>query len=400
MRHAMPSPSGDDAAGIRYPHWGYTVSPCTYLKELHPHTSDDALVRFWEGPHKYALRARPAGTWVTDHVLSVTGFLDTLAPEFPEIIAINTCKSVKVRFLFWYENRLRYPDPRTPVARFKGEPIWPPKYYCFIPLVVFIKILRGMDLAAKETWGDMTWRPVLPPPLGNLSPKDISDAWSRAGTELHGQIERYLNRMPSPTPRTAEWDQVLWFLRDHAAQYEWIRTEMRIAIPGLRICGSFDALARTRDGRYILVDWKNSKKIKASPEEDTDARESKRFFPPLQMLHATARNKYTLQATMYKIALEKHCGIRIAEMYLVIFHESNPTYIKAPVSDLASEYPEVKAALYSILRKRRRFVAEVLQQEEAAMRAGEPDEDEMQAALEADAEREARGRMLRRVYPH
>ncbi len=347
---------------------------CTYLQLLHPHPKDDVMVRFRAEDHSYSIRAGLGGTWTSSNVLSVTGFLSTLGEPFPSFLAGVTCKSVNKRFHFWYANRHLYPDPRSDVAEFRG-PIWPEKYLCHVPLAVFARILKGKSLDEVET--------PLPEPLGKYTAQDVSDAWSRAGTLLHANIERHLNMHPQPTPTAPEWPQVLRFFHDHRRVWRWFRTEMRVAIPDLRMCGTLDALARhEEDGRFILVDWKNSKKIKSSADLDEDFGEDKYLFPPLDFIADTSRNKYFFQAALYKLALEQEYGIQIAEMYIVVFHYSNEDYIKIRVPDMDSD-PELLGAFRAKLQERRDFVQKLLREEEEAQNSEGPDQDEIDAALEA-----------------
>lgn len=318
----------------------------TYLQSLHPHPKD-GMVRFQAKDHTYTLIRNPDGSDIQEgasiSLLSVTTFFKSYTPPFPGYIVSATCKSINTRFQFWYENRDKYPDPSATHPRFKG-PIWPDKYHCFIHPDVFKHILAGSEEALSEL------KHPLPTPLGTFLNKDVSAAWSRDGTQLHADIERFLNRVPSPMPACKEWQYFMQFLEERP-DLKIIRTEMRLVHLELGICGTLDGLAmRSTDGRYVLIDWKMSKKLKQKAGDD-EVYKVEYMKPPLQHLESTSRNLYYLQQNLYKILLKKEYGYDLAEMILVVLHQSNDGPVIIQVPDLGQD-PKTRAALTQILNDR------------------------------------------------
>lgn len=327
----------------------------TYLQSLHPHPKD-GMVRFEPKGHEYILIRTPEGIKLEDHItvplLSVTSFFKAYTPPFPGYIVSATCKSVNTRFQFWYENRHQFPDPSTDHPRFKG-PIWPDKYHCFVHPDVFKHIVAGREEALAEL------KHPLPAPLGTFTNKHVCEAWSRDGTQLHADIDRYVNRIPSPIPSCKEWDYFMQFLHQYA-DLKFIRTEMRMVHLELGMCGTLDCLAlRQSDGKYVLIDWKMSKKLKSNPAED-EVYKVEYMKPPFQHLESTSRNLYYLQQNLYKIFLRKEYGYEISEMILVVLHQSNKGPVIIQVPDFGKD-PQTRMALVQALNDR---VATVKRQRE------------------------------------
>jgi len=320
----------------------------TYLSKRNPHTKD-GTIRFQAKDHVYAFVSGSKIT--TNGVVSVTGLLSDYIPPFPEFATYATLKSVNSRFRHWYDNRHESPNPRAFSMAFgkNGSVLWPEHYDSFVPLSVFRAILMKQDV--KEVWEH-----AIPAPVGTFRIEDVSEGWTRNGTELHHHIERLLNEMPSPVPDRLEWNSVLTFLDtcENAYGLKWLRTEMRIGMESLRLAGSTDAIAlRKRDHKLILFDWKNSKKLAIRAEEDTDANEKKNMYPPFEHLKATARNKYFLQQNMYKIILKREYGYDIEEMWLVIFPpRKSDRHIRIAVPDFTKTLNQTRAGLMHVLNAR------------------------------------------------
>lgn len=326
-----------------------------YLKQKHPHPKD-GLVRFDEASHTYKIRIGN-DEWIESHILSVTKFLDKFVPEFPSHIAFVTMKSVNKRFAYWYKNRDKLADPESYAPEFFG-PIWPEKYYRYVPRHVFVQILRNEPIPDEE-------RLKLPEPLGRYTAQSVRDSWVRPGKELHDQIDRFLNRMPSPTPDTKVWRQFMCFIAEAERRgYTPIRTEMSVALPSARLAGRFDlVMRRSKDKKMEMFDYKTTDKIKQKPELDLDYAKAGQMNPPFEMLRATSRNKYMLQQNLYSLFLAREYGILLEGMWLVIFHETNPGFMLIRVQDISKD-PILRDAMNRALSMRMAELEKLLSQEE------------------------------------
>jgi hypothetical protein len=339
MESAPPAPRKGDA--IEY----------TYLSTLHPHPKD-GMVDFQSDGHLYFLPHAPE-----EELVSVTTFLKDLFPPFSKYILFGVFKSIHTRFQFWVEHKSRFPNPRAYHTQFNG-PIWPEKYDVFIPPETFEALARlGQDPESLQNYQP------LPKPYGNFSIQHIQDAWVRDGVALHLNIELFLNRIPSPTPPGRDWCLFMQWLDSRHAEWEIVRSEMRVYHPDLNIAGTIDCLVRRRsDGRYIVVDWKRSSKLKFRPEDDEDLKYDKYMNPPFQFLKATDRNKYALQLNMYSIILRKVYGMDVAERYLVCLHPSNHGPIEILVPDFGTD-PKVRKAMVQVLHARKEQVYKIREEQ-------------------------------------
>jgi hypothetical protein len=274
-------------------------------------------------------------------VQSVTEFISTYYPEFNVHIAFSVAKSVNKRFQFWYDNRHRYPDPRTRVPPF-NDGIWPDKYDVHVSPEIFTSILHKQPISVDIP---------LPVPLGKYTTEHVEHAWSRDGTRLHNEIERFLNRVPSIPPCAKEWKRFMEFLH-HNGDQQWWRTEFRMGCPDWHICGSTDAIAIGPDGEYVLWDWKRSGKLKADASQDVIYDRDKKMNAPFGYIPATDRNKYYFQLNIYKMILKKRYNIHIAAMYLMVIHPTLDRYLKIAVPDFETRHPKTYTLLKQELDKR------------------------------------------------
>ena len=59
--------------------------------------------------------------------------------------------------------------------------------------------------------------------------------------------------------------------------------------------------------------------------------------PPIEHLDDCNFNQYSLQLNLYKHILEKHYGIKIEGMFLVVLHPNNSTYLKMDIKCMQKE---------------------------------------------------------------
>jgi hypothetical protein len=190
-----------------------------------------------------------------------------------------------------------------------------------------------------------------------------------SGSWLHYNIECILNHLPTPTssltldaatsfpahlgdcPPLPELDQFRAFQRQilQARGIDSYRTEWRIAAPDLSLGGSVDFIGRDAQGRYVMFDWKRSKRLMEAAAAVTSTSTSPHRFrkmarcpsyllgvissliliissfsrPPLEHLEDSDLTRYSLQLNVYRHILRHYYNIEVAEMFLVAFHEES-----------------------------------------------------------------------------
>jgi hypothetical protein len=326
----------------------------TYLRDLNP-LPGDPLVRFSEEGHRYQFRLSEDASWQDG--VPVGDFIGVFAPEFPEFMVINVRNSLNSRYEYWrkanaYSGKhgVPYLDPRETVKMrpwSKPGVLWPEKYHAFLPPEVFRRIHDGdVETVRSEGW-------KVPHLDGGFTNEDVQQGWTREGTELHGRIEASLNHAtPLPGRETTEWAYFQAFLRDHPT---WVpfRTELNVALPEYGICGRIDAIFfDTQTGKYILIDWKCSKKLKAREEDDEDYETEDVLKGPFEGIPATTRNKFFIKKNVYRIGMKRSHELEIGSMYLLVLHRSNPGYvlIRIPICS-ETRNQEMHARIQSALKR-------------------------------------------------
>lgn len=117
------------------------------------------------------------------------------------------------------------------------------------------------------------------------------------------------------------------------------RTEWNIYDAEKGIAGSPDLIA-AYDGKLLMFDWKRSTKlVRASGNayQIIDDCWGKYGFGALSTLRDNAFVHYSLQQGIYRYILEKHYGIRLHGMYLVIIHPDYERYYCIPVMDVSEQ---------------------------------------------------------------
>lgn len=155
-----------------------------------------------------------------------------------------------------------------------------------------------------------------------LTPTQIKEKWDmlrdescHLGTQLHYNIEMFLNQKPHTT--TIEFNYFLQFLQSHPiVPY---RTEWKIYNEEYKIAGTIDLLVDNENGTYSLYDWKRVKEIKMTSFFRT-------YSTTIPHILDTNYWHYCLQLNMYKFILESTYGKHISHMYLIQLHPLLHTY--------------------------------------------------------------------------
>lgn len=174
--------------------------------------------------------------------------------------------------------------------------------------------------------------------------KEITTEWSNSGkeasalgTSMHLNIENYYNSRPFDDKfiATDEYKLFQKYLQDYA-NYKAYRTEWQIYATKYKIAGSIDMVYHdpNNPGKFIIADWKRSKEIKfENPYE--------KGLPPIQHVPHCNYWHYTLQLNLYRLILEKYYSLEISEMFLVILHPNNDTYVRIDISRISKELIEM-----------------------------------------------------------
>jgi hypothetical protein len=189
-----------------------------------------------------------------------------------------------------------------------------------------------------------------------MSPAAIKAAWnangkeaSEAGTAMHLGIEMVMNGAEAVVEQhikdTIEWKYFWNYWREDCKIWEPWRTEWEVWDEDLKLAGSVDMIYRNRrDGTYAVYDWKRSKEIKMENTFQSG-------FGPVSHLPDCNYWHYTLQLNLYRWLLEKHYGIVVSEMALVIMHPNNNNYRRYKLNRLEEE-------IEGVIEARRKAVAE------------------------------------------
>jgi hypothetical protein len=233
----------------------------------------DKEVRFVEKTHTYYVKGSSKG------IVSTTGFVHSFFPHF---------------------------DPLATISTMKASPKW----------------------ADSKYFGQ--------------SDKEIADGWtvsgkeaSGAGTNMHLAIEQHLNgaitRIDESVKATKEWEYYMNFWRDVKEDLEPYRTEWEVWDEEYKLTGSIDMVfKRKSDGAYVIYDWKRSKEIKMDNKWDTG-------LGPMEHLPNSNYWHYTLQLNVYRWFLQKHYGLKIVELCIIILHPNNQNYQKFKLNILDDE---------------------------------------------------------------
>lgn len=167
-------------------------------------------------------------------------------------------------------------------------------------------------------------------PLNGKTDQEIIDIWAASGkeasgkgTNLHLAIEQHLNgalaRIPEEVKQTPEWQYYMNFSEDTKDSLEPYRTEWEVWDEDYKLSGSIDMVfKRKSDGLFAVYDWKRSKEIKKDGYDSG--------LGPLSHLPNANYWHYTLQLNVYRWFLQKHYGIKVVELCIVIFHPNNKNY--------------------------------------------------------------------------
>ena len=243
-------------------------------------------------------------------LLSVTGFIHSLFPEFNAAKVIDEMMTNEKKWLDKKEN----------------------KYFGMTPDEIMAQWEETRSVAAAE------------------------------GTFIHENIEKYYNHA-GYDPLSREFTLFRGFEKEHVTNKLCpFRTEMIVYDKELCITGSIDMLYERGNTKYpcyngtsrfqtasepkhlIMCDWKRSKELKKYNPYQSGCVDATFTCGDCNYVH------YTIQLCLYKYILEKNYNVIIDEMWLVLLHPNQETFIKENVI----WYPPM---MDGILKYRRDYLA-------------------------------------------
>lgn len=189
-----------------------------------------------------------------------------------------------------------------------------------------------------------------------MSAAAIKAAWSangkessEAGTAMHLGIEMVMNGaeaiVEDSIKASIEWRYFWNYWRDDCEIWEPWRTEWEVWDEDLKLSGSVDMIYRNKkDGTFAVYDWKRAKEIKMDNTFEGG-------YGPVSHLPNCNYWHYTLQLNLYRWLLEKHYGVVVSEMALVVIHPINKNFRRYKLNRLEDE-------IEGVIEARRLAVAE------------------------------------------
>jgi PD-(D/E)XK nuclease superfamily len=203
------------------------------------------------------------------------------------------------------------------------------------------------NMMSSKKWPQSKW-------FGKTA-DEIKAAWnangreaSEMGTAMHLGCEMAMNdawdEIPAEVKKTVEWEYFNRYWDKYKDELEPWRTEWEVWDEELKLAGSIDMVYRKKsDGTYCVYDWKRAKEIKFENDFQSG-------YGPVKHLPDTNYWHYTLQLNMYRWLLERHYGIKISEMALIILHPNNKSYKRIVLNRLDEE-------IEGMVEARRRAIA-------------------------------------------
>ena len=186
--------------------------------------------------------------------------------------------------------------------------------------------------------------------------KQIKDEWdasgkaaSEAGTAMHLAIEQFLHGHPELIePRvleTPEWAYFMNFWKESNGDLVPYRSEWEVWSEEYKLAGSIDMIFyRKSDDSYVIYDWKRSKEIKTENGFGNG-------FGPVSHLPDCNYWHYTLQLNAYRWFLETYYGLKISDIYIMIFHPDNTNFKRFRLNRLEQEIEDMLACRLAAVRK-------------------------------------------------
>lgn len=296
---------------------------CDVLGQRNAHPRD-AHIRFIDGGeyNEDGSVKHPPHTYLLDDVpmpLSVSGLWGAFFPHFDADGCLDK----------YFDGWTKNPDCK------------------YFTLLRYLSLVEGKDAPAQREAIKALW---------DKNKESASDA----GTMMHRDIEFYLNGLAPEDPDSVEFQQFLeWqksFMPGEGLQP--YRTEFSIWSKEALLAGQIDCLMVTKDGRYVMVDWKRCDPKPKRPKQpleplgpDQRAFGGETGTGPCAELPNTSFWHYVVQQRVYTYLLETYYDIKVDSSWLVQLHPALPRAhcVEVPRIDdvieamMKARYEEVRA---------------------------------------------------------
>lgn len=195
------------------------------------------------------------------------------------------------------------------------------------------KIIEKMQ--KSKNWEENKYYGMTTDEIKSLWKKNGQEA-SKAGTQLHNDIESYYNQHEVDNS-SIEFKYFLDFENDRVKDptndtMSPYRTEWTIYDEELRLSGSVDMIYEYKDsGLLTIYDWKRCKDIKKSNEWEHCLIDELSYIPNTNYWH------YALQLNTYREIIERNYNKTIDSLWLVCLHPDKAGYQKISVPLLKNE---------------------------------------------------------------
>ena len=197
--------------------------------------------------------------------------------------------------------------------------------------LIISRMMRGKNWSSSKYFG--------------MSVDEIKKQWKDAGNDatyhgtiMHKAIETFYNNETVEDENhilTPEYHQFVKFNNDHIDKLKAYRTEWMVFDEDSNLAGSIDMVfENTDDNTYSIYDWKRSKEIKTKNSFSKGVG-LMRHLPDCNYV------QYSLQLNIYKYILETKYNIFIRDMFLVVMHPNQTSYMKYEVMDLQTEVQQI-----------------------------------------------------------
>ena len=199
--------------------------------------------------------------------------------------------------------------------------------------LIILKIMRSKSWkVGHKYWG--------------LTREQIKDSWNKnrdsaagAGTEIHFEIECFMNNVELPNNYThqdlyndytcknpnsdsniqsqkIEWNYFIHFVKEFPT-FKPYRTEWMIYYEELKLAGSIDMVYENEDGTLSIYDWKRAANITKLNDWERALTDCVSHLPNSNFWH------YALQLNTYKTILERKYDKIVTKLCLVKLHPNN-----------------------------------------------------------------------------
>ena len=253
----------------------------------------------------------------------------------------------------FYARGHKYEIKTDPSSKYTSVTTWNHKHFPkFDADAIIAAIFKSKSWGPEHKYWGLTADEI------KASWKSNGDAVSGAGTNMHEEIEKFMNDSRikieytqkelyenyisdklSPVNNSVEWNYFIEFIKDYPDLKPY-RTEWMIFHEDLKLAGSIDMVYENNDGTLSIYDWKRCKEIiKYNTWNKFSINPLIGNMPDTNFWH------YSLQLNTYKAILEAKYNKKVKELFLVRLHPDaeQKTYELIEIPFLEKEIAELFA---------------------------------------------------------